>query len=152
MSLECEPSSEPSHVSAKQLYLNTCALYPNVDISAMHPKVDNTGQMQGDLIMSVPLSCLLWNDLVHRHRPEKDCFIDNVLVRIHFMFELIWWTGLAPWEFDFSFQGSLTSTFLEGIVHLVPLPSLCFILYTCASRYRLVSSTRPSILPYLACG
>ena len=25
---------------------------------------------------------------------------------------VIWWTGLAPWEFDFSFPGSLTSTFL----------------------------------------
>ena len=26
---------------------------------------------------------------------------------------MIWWTGLAPWEFDFPFPGSLTSTFLE---------------------------------------
>jgi len=25
---------------------------------------------------------------------------------------MIWWTGLAPWEFEFPFPGSLTSTFL----------------------------------------
>ena len=23
----------------------------------------------------------------------------NLLVRIHFIIEVIWWTGLAPWEF-----------------------------------------------------
>ena len=26
--------------------------------------------------------------------------------------EMIWWTGLAPWEFAFAFPGSLMSTFL----------------------------------------
>ena len=25
---------------------------------------------------------------------------------------MIWWTGLASWEFEFPFPGSLTSTFL----------------------------------------
>ena len=25
---------------------------------------------------------------------------------------MIWWTGLAPWKFQFPFPGSLTSTFL----------------------------------------
>jgi len=25
-------------------------------------------------------------------------FIDNLLVRIHFIIVMIWWTGLAPWE------------------------------------------------------
>jgi len=25
-------------------------------------------------------------------------FIDNLLVRIHFIIEMIWWTGLAPWS------------------------------------------------------
>ena len=38
--------------------------------------------------------------------------IENLLVRIHFVLEIIWWTGLAPWEFEFRFSGSLTSTFL----------------------------------------
>ena len=37
------------------------------------------------------------------------------MVRIHFVIEMIWWTGLAPWEFEFPFPGSLTSTF-----HLPP--------------------------------
>ena len=30
---------------------------------------------------------------------EREFFIDNLLVRIHFIIEMIWWTGLAPWEF-----------------------------------------------------
>ena len=32
-------------------------------------------------------------------------------VRIHFITKMIWWTGLAPWEFEFPFPGSLISTF-----------------------------------------
>ena len=43
--------------------------------------------------------------------PERDFFIDNLLVRIHFIIEIIWWTGLAPWKFGFLFSGVLTSTF-----------------------------------------
>ena len=41
-------------------------------------------------------------------------FTDNLLVRIHFTIEMIWWTGLTPWEFEFPFPGSLTSTFAGG--------------------------------------
>ena len=29
---------------------------------------------------------------------EREFFIDNLLVRIHFVIVLIRWTGLAPWE------------------------------------------------------
>ena len=36
------------------------------------------------------------------HAGESDFFIDNLLVWINFMIEMIWWTGLAPWEFDIS--------------------------------------------------
>ena len=43
---------------------------------------------------------------------ERASFIDNLLVRIHFIIEMIWWTGLAPLEFEFPFPGSLISTFL----------------------------------------
>jgi len=43
---------------------------------------------------------------------EREFFIDNLLVRIHFMIVMIRWTGLALWEFEFPFPGSLTSTFL----------------------------------------
>ena len=47
-----------------------------------------------------------------RIQVERDFFIDNLLVRIHFIIVVIRWTGLAPWEFEFPFPGSLTSTFL----------------------------------------
>ena len=29
---------------------------------------------------------------------EREFFVDNLLVRIHIIIEMIWWTGLAPWE------------------------------------------------------
>ena len=45
----------------------------------------------------------------HTCQRERECFIDNLLVRIHFIIEMIWWTGLAPWEFESSFPGSLIS-------------------------------------------
>ena len=44
---------------------------------------------------------------------EREFFIDNLLVRIHFIIVMIRWTGLAPWEFELPFPGSLTSTFLH---------------------------------------
>jgi len=31
--------------------------------------------------------------------PERDFFIDNLLVRIHSIIEMIWWNGLAPSKF-----------------------------------------------------
>ena len=41
-----------------------------------------------------------------------EIFIGNLLVRIHSIIVMIRWTGLAPWEFEFLFPGSLTSTLL----------------------------------------
>jgi len=41
---------------------------------------------------------------------EREFLIDNLLVRIHFAIVIIWWTGLAPWEVESSFPGSLIST------------------------------------------
>ena len=51
-----------------------------------------------------------------RPRPheENEFFIDNLLVRIHFIIVMIRWTGLALWEFGFPFPGSPTSTFLAS--------------------------------------
>jgi len=43
---------------------------------------------------------------------EREFFIDNLPVQIDFVIVMIRWTGLAPWEFEFPFAGSLTSTFL----------------------------------------
>ena len=42
---------------------------------------------------------------------QGEFFIDNLLVRIHFIIVMIRWTGLVPWEFAFPFPGSLTSTY-----------------------------------------
>ena len=50
---------------------------------------------------------------------KREFSIDNLLVRIHLIIVLMWWIGLAPWEFEFPFRGSLTSTFLT-----LPHPSL----------------------------
>jgi len=49
--------------------------------------------------------------------PEREFFIDNLLVRILFIIVMIRWTGLAPWEFEFPFPGSLTSTVLVPGAH-----------------------------------
>ena len=46
---------------------------------------------------------------------ERKFFIDNLLVGTHFIIEMFCWTGLAPWEFEFHFPGSLISTFLVGV-------------------------------------
>jgi len=58
------------------------------------------------------------------YRPlEREFFIDNLLVRIHFIIVMIWWTGLAPWKFEFPFPGSLTSTFLRPLDAKLALPT-----------------------------
>ena len=43
---------------------------------------------------------------------EREFFIDNLLVRIHFIIVMMRWTGLAPWEFELPFPGSLASNFV----------------------------------------
>ena len=51
-------------------------------------------------------------------------FMNNLLVRIHVIIVIIWWTGLAPWEFKFPFPGSLTHTLLHTSLngHACPNP------------------------------
>ena len=39
-------------------------------------------------------------DRVCQHPRERGVFVDKLLVRIHFIVEMIWWTGLAPQEFE----------------------------------------------------
>jgi len=54
------------------------------------------------------------------HRPccrETEFCVDILLVRDHFTVAMIRWTGLAPWEFEFPFPGSRTSTFLDHESH-----------------------------------
>ena len=49
---------------------------------------------------------------------ERAFFIDNLLVRVHFIVVMILWTGLAPWEIEFPFPGSRTSTLLSAVLTL----------------------------------
>ena len=42
---------------------------------------------------------------------DREFFIDNLLVRIHYIIVMIRWTGLAPWEFEFSFLLSDTRVY-----------------------------------------
>ena len=46
-------------------------------------------------------------------KSEREVFIANLLFRIHSIIEMIWWTGLAPWEYVFFLPGSCVSTFLR---------------------------------------
>jgi len=41
----------------------------------------------------------------NRVERQIEFFTDNLLVRVHFIIEMIWWTGLASWELEFSFPG-----------------------------------------------
>ena len=50
--------------------------------------------------------------IIMQHYARNVRLIDNLLFRIHFVIVTIRWTGLAPWEFEFPFPGSLTSAFL----------------------------------------
>ena len=49
--------------------------------------------------------------------PERDAFVANLLVRIHVIIKMIRWTGLAPWESEIPFPGSLISSFLAPLPH-----------------------------------
>ena len=49
----------------------------------------------------------------HPAQAQREFFIDNLLVRIHFIVVMIRWTSRAPWEFESPFPGSLISTFLD---------------------------------------
>ena len=46
---------------------------------------------------------------------EREFFIDNLLVRIHFIILMIRWTGLAPWEFEFPFRRYPTIKLFKGV-------------------------------------
>jgi len=66
---------------------------------------------------------------------ERDFLIDNLLVRIRFIIALNRWTGLAPWEFAFTFPGGLASTLLTRDLHF--LPARFSLLHLTPSNYRI---------------
>jgi len=43
---------------------------------------------------------------------EREYFVENLMVRIQYIIVMIGWTGLAQLEVEFTFPGSLASTFL----------------------------------------
>ena len=49
---------------------------------------------------------------------ERESVIDSLLVRIHLIIVMIRFTGPTPWEFEFPFPGSLTSTFLVYLLQV----------------------------------
>ena len=42
----------------------------------------------------------------------REFMTDSILVQRHSIIVMIRWTGHTPWQFEFPFPGSLTSTFL----------------------------------------
>ena len=86
MSLKYEPALEPLHISE--------------------------GSSQLDPIEHLFLDGIIIFREMSTPPAARKFFIDNLLVRIHFIIVMIRWTGLASGEFQFPFPGSLTSTFL----------------------------------------
>jgi len=103
MSLKYDPASEPLHILETR--------DPNPEGAG---PADAAGAVQAPQQGDAQLHPRLHFDR-ERGRPrypERVFSIDNLLVRIHLIVEMIWWTGLAPWEFEFPFSGSLVCTFL----------------------------------------
>ena len=68
---------------------------------------------------------------------EREFCIDNLLVRIHFIVEMIWWTGLAPWEVE------LTVEMTTGrMPWTLPVPSIMI-----TTRDIVARCTPPSMAP-----
>jgi hypothetical protein len=57
-------------------------------------------------LQRLPLPAREW-EIGETKLTEREASIDDLLVQIHFVTEMIRWTGLAPWEFEFPFTGSL---------------------------------------------
>ena len=87
-----------------------CSLWGGADslfgVSPPHPRVPPLGwggDSEGaDSLFGVGqglIRCSLWGG--DAGVGEREFFIDNPLVRVHFIIVMIRWTGLAPWEFEF---------------------------------------------------
>ena len=93
----------------------TCTLAPSsrrrlsalnlVDLDVPLPRV---AELREPFVEHQPLA--LAHRLQHILQKERQPFSDNLLVRIHCIIEMIWWTGLAPWVFEFRVPGSLMRT------------------------------------------
>jgi len=77
-------------------------------------------------ILVLNLGFLIFQALCHSHFPgagdpmiqslrEREFFIHNLLVRIHFIIVMIRWTGLAPWEFPGAGDSIIQSLRFTGV-------------------------------------
>jgi len=55
--------------------------------------------------LHLPVGFCCWGLGFRYNCTEREIFIDNLLVRNHFIIVMIRWTGLAPWECEFPFPG-----------------------------------------------
>ena len=126
------PLWEKQSILGKAVYLGRvvycgCAVYgdtrrPFSDLHVPHGQHNQVGRIRSQgawTFVSLnsrlkgllgPVSGVIEKKKKVRAEAERGFFIDNLLVRIHFIIVMIRWTGLAPWEFEFPFPGSLPST------------------------------------------
>ena len=78
------------------------------------------GSLRNGIWHHVPETTGVGAQAVRRLPVEREFFIDNLLVRVQRCF---WCTGLAPWEFESPFPGSLSVRSLAQSPTLSPSPS-----------------------------
>jgi len=66
--------------------------------------VRERGSIRGDVLdvmpdVRLPGDALDVGAIEGKRTPQREFFIDNLLVRIHLIIVVFRWTGLAPWEF-----------------------------------------------------
>ena len=97
----------PNFIFAK---MNVCVFFSTLNCggeSQLSSTIEHRNA--GSILLSTYRRGQLIEEVNSSKRPEREFFIDNLLVRI----EMIRWTGLAPSEFGFSFPGGRISNFLE---------------------------------------
>jgi len=52
-----------------------------------------------------------------RTQMQREFFIDNLMIRIHYISEMIWWAGLAPWESEFPFSVLTSTSRMQVAIH-----------------------------------
>ena len=86
----------------------TLSIIQTLLLHLLRRRAESVQARQARLRTDLPLKILVARHLLG----EIEFFIGDLLVRIHLIIETIWWTALAPWEFEFSVPGSLMVTFL----------------------------------------
>jgi hypothetical protein len=85
---------------------------------------------------------------------ERDLVTDNLQVRMHYIIEMIWWAGLAPWEFELPFPGSLIPPTSEAHASIICARVLWTDNRPCGLRGRRAPTRlecrRPRATPYAA--